>query len=219
MRSEAMGTERPSALHRMISTRWRSMGLGRFNVGLGVVGLAVGLSGCAMPTEGSDDGGASEAEMLDESSEALYRSSGAIKALASDKIFWLTSDSGGYRLCWIKDMGQLAALQHVSRGNYQGFNRPTEEALRADRAYDGHCRYPTYQMYQNIHENPVYHLRGDHTYCWVRTEAGVTARGGRGSVLKIDEPLSKMDLSEKNWADSNDLMHTSARNKYVGDCP
>ena len=185
------------------------------------IGLLVGLfaSGCAMSAADPDGTPESDVESVAETSKALYGGSGAIQATGSSKIFWLYSSGGVNRVCWIKDPGQVAALQHISNPAWQGVPTVAEWKLKEDRVYEGHCRYPTNQMYRNRDRPEVYHMRGDHTYCWVSSNAQVNARGGWGAVLVINTPQSQMGLDEYGWADSNDIMNYWSRSPFVGACP
>lgn len=183
-----------------------------------VVGLlAAVLPGCSAAGEESaagDEIANGAEEQVGHAQEALGIQDGAyMQEQGSPRVFWLHSG----HFCWVYDPGELAALQHVSRGNWDGFSRPRFTDIQAaGYRYDGSCGYPN-GMYRRDGAPEVYSVAGA-SYCHVKDNRQVNLLGGWANVLVVKVKPNEFDPGEYNAVGPNQRPLGHPRLSYEGDC-
>jgi hypothetical protein len=169
--------------------------------------MAVGCSGESM-VEGEEPAGEAEQALGFWGQDGYFQESGTPRVF---KVY-------GSKFCWVYDPGELGALQHASRGQWDGYTRPTFHMIAYEygKTFTGSCGYPN-GMYRRDGDAAVYSVASTY-YCHVQNNAQVNARGGWGAVLVLKVPSYDMDLSETNAMGPNQMPLGRPRLAYRGDC-
>lgn len=102
-------------------------------------------------------------------------------------------------LCHVQNPSQLSVLQGLPR-TIRRIYVVQNDSFRSGLQFTGACSWPD-GLYRLSNNPEVYHLYGNQrSACWVRTPAGVDARGGWDNVRVVDSSRQSL-LTRRQYRD------------------